>query len=114
MQGKWTAVAAVSLAFGLLGFAALVKHPEAQAHGRAKAQLWEHKVIFSSVEFTTVTREDKSIAKLMTDDYNALAADAWEYVGSIGERKPAGIAGGGSGVFTDISGIFVLFKRPKQ
>jgi hypothetical protein len=103
MTGKLIAVVAGGLLLGVAGTFLFVNQPQARGQQKEKQPLWEYKVIFSSAEA-------KDAAKVMTEQYNTLAAEGWEYVGPVVESTHARAL---NGPYSGIGGAFILFKRPK-
>jgi hypothetical protein len=94
--------AVVGLLLGAAATAVALRQPEAQAQEATKGPAWEYKVVYSSAS-------QAEAAKALTEQYNALAGDGWEYVGPVVERtaiKGPGLVG--------VDGTFVLFKRPRR
>jgi hypothetical protein len=106
MTGKLITAVAAGLFLGIAGTAVVVRQPEARGQeperGRPKQQ-WEYKVIFSSTEA-------QDPARAMTEQYNLLAAEGWEYVGPVVEKTHARSPNGN---YAGVSGAYVLFRRPK-
>jgi hypothetical protein len=115
MNGKL----AVAVAFGLtLGFAAalfVTSQPEAQAQAqeKPKKQQWEYKVVYCALSGEKGLLPDKDAAKTLTEQYNTLAADRWEYVGPVVEQTYPVARGVAGAAYQGIAGTFVLFKRSK-
>jgi len=71
---------------------------------------WEYKVVFSSPYAGQVVAKPLPVdggivaADAYTKQYNALAAEGWEYVGPIHALQQD----------KEVVGAFVLFKRPKN
>lgn len=118
MRWKLAAVAA-GLFVGLVASGAGM-----QAGGRAQdkpaGQRFEYKVVFSPVahvevrearridgEIKEVVLGPKASAEAMTKQFNALAAEGWEYIGPV---APTGRQGSG-----DLAGgVLTVFKRAKR
>ncbi len=107
MIGKLIGVV-IGVAIG--GVVALaLKQPEAQGQEKAKNAQWEFKVVFStSGPFDNDTRGAENA---MTNQYNTLAAEGWEYVGPVVDKNTRA-QGPPHNTLTD--GAFVLFKRQKR
>ena len=103
MTGKLIVALVAGLVLGVAGTSLVVNQTEARGQGKEKKQQWEYKVILAS-------SEGKDAPKAMTDKYNALAADGWEYVGPVVNSTHARAL---NGPYSGISGAFVVFKRPK-
>jgi hypothetical protein len=106
MTGKLITAVAFGLLLGVAGTSLVVRQPEARGQEperKQPKQQWEYKVLFSSAEV-------KDPARAMTEQYNLLAAEGWEYVGPVVERTHSG---GPTGGYTGIGGAYVLFKRSK-
>jgi hypothetical protein len=117
MNGK----SAVAMAIGLtLGFAAsicITRQPEAQGQEKPKKQQWEYKVVSCSLYGNKGLLPDRDAAKALTEQYNTLAADGWEYVGPVVEKTLPAVSVGASispQSYQGISGTFVLFRRSTQ
>ena len=127
MRFKITAAVAAILLVGIVASQAW-KQPSALAQDPPARQRIEYKVVFSPVEHVEVkeTRKiegklkeidhgPKASAEAMTKQFNALAAEGWDYVGAVtptgktptGKLEPPGPGDGESGVLT-------VFKRAKQ
>ena len=78
----------------------LLHEPSACGQAEKPKLRWEYRVLLSA------TAHKKEGAVAMTQEFNALAADGWEYVGPVSESAE-------NGPYLMRPGIFVLFKRPK-
>ena len=119
MRFKVAAAVATGLFFGTV-VSQLCYESGVRADDRPGRQRVEYKVVFSSVEHVAV-REARTIdgkpreidhgpkasAEAMTKQFNALAAEGWEYVGSVTSTGKQAPGDGASGVLT-------IFKRAKQ
>jgi hypothetical protein len=103
MTGKLIAAVVAGLVLGVAGTSLFVNQPEARGQQKEKQPQWEYKVILASAEA-------KDAAKVMTEQYNALAAEGWEYVGPVVDSTHARAL---NGPYSGIGGAFILFKRPK-
>jgi hypothetical protein len=113
------AAAVAGLLAGAVAFQAR-QGPGARAEDPPGRQRVEYKVVFSPVEHDTVRERrtvdgkakqiehgPKASAEAMTKQFNALAADGWEYVGpltSTGRQAPG----------SEASGVLTVFKRAKR
>ena len=118
MNSKLAAGLAIGLAIGFAGALVVTSQPEARGQEKQKQQ-WEYKVVACSLDGAKGRLPDADAAKALTEQYNTLAADGWEYVGPVVEKTVAAsphVIGGGTppASYVGISGTFVLFKRPKQ
>jgi hypothetical protein len=122
MNGKLEVALAIGLTLGFAGAILVKRQPEAQGQEKPKKQQWEYKVVACSLYGDKGLLPDKDATQALTEQYNSLAADGWEYVGPVVEKTfPAGpqaarvvVAGAPPPAYQGISGTFVLFKRPKQ
>jgi hypothetical protein len=87
----------VGLTVGLL-IPAGSRYQEVQAQGQGQGQRWEYKVLVSDVTKAPFF-SDK--AAIWEKDYNALAADGWEFIGPFNPRDPSNLS-------------VALFKRLKK
>jgi hypothetical protein len=101
MRVRLFAAVIIGLILGGLGTSALSTRAQGQA--KEKARQWEYKVIFST------TGGNDSAAE-MTEKYNKLAEDRWEYVGPIVESTTARNP---SMTYAGITGIYIMFRRIK-
>jgi hypothetical protein len=90
----------VSVALGVTVAVALLYQPPAWGQGQRPKTQWEYRVVLSA------TKHEKQQADAMTRDFNALAADGWEYVGPVSESTE-------NGLYLLRQGVFTLFRRPK-
>lgn len=103
MTSRLLAAVVVGLA---LGYAGAVMHwgqPATFAAEKDRKQRWEYRVVFSSTE----GRENE---KKITDQYNALAAEGWEYVGPVVDSTHNRAL---NAHYSGIGGAYVVFKRSK-
>src|SRR5262245_29182686 len=102
MSGQWLAAVLAGVVLGTGATALALRQSEAQAQEKERRAPWEYQVVFSRAR-------EQADAKAMTEQYDVLAKDGWEYVGPVVDRTqvegPAGAAG--------IAGAYVLFRRPK-
>jgi hypothetical protein len=112
MQGKMAAVAAACLALGFLAGTLATRSPEVRAQEKDKQPQWEYKVVFSRPGSSRTDDEAAKGEKKLTDAYNALASDGWEYVGPVVDSTVTN--GINTDAYAGISGAWVLFKRPKR
>ncbi len=102
MKGRCLAAVLAGVVLGAGAATLALRQPEARAQEKERRAGWEYQVVFSRAR-------DAADTKAMTEQYNALAKDGWEYVGPVVGRTqvegPAGAAG--------IAGAYVLFRRPK-
>jgi hypothetical protein len=66
---------------------------------------WEYRV------FLAKSQQNERSAAMMTEQFNALAADGWEYVAAVADSSETRNIP--NGFYLDVNGAFVLFKRPK-
>jgi hypothetical protein len=66
---------------------------------------WEYRVILAK------SQQDERSAALMTEQFNALASDGWEYVGPVADSSETRNVP--NGFYLDLNGAFLLFKRQK-
>ena len=111
--------APVGLLLGALAFQPWHR-PDARADDEPARQRVEYRVAFSAIDYVSV-REQRLVdgkaqevergpgasAEAMTRQFNALAAEGWEYVGPVGPTGPQPAA-------TQRGAVLSLFKRPKQ
>jgi hypothetical protein len=118
---RFTVAAAVAAGF-LFGILALqLWHQDGvRADEKSGQQRFEYKVVFSPVEHVAI-REVRTVggqrqeiahgpkesADAMTKQFNALAAEGWDYVGPV---TSAGRPMAGDGT----SGVLTVFRRAKQ
>jgi hypothetical protein len=102
MNGKMITAAFVGLVLGYAG-ALHWGQPASLAREKGGKQRWEYRVVFS-------TTEGAGNEKKMTEQYNALAAEGWEYVGPVVDSTHAKSPNGN---YAGIGGAYVVFKRAK-
>jgi hypothetical protein len=100
MKTKLATTLVVGLVLGL-ATAFIARQPEVQAQERVKAQAFEYKVVLVPDHRTSGgSNTGNADAMKMTTQFNALAADGWEYVGPVVETSARPYC-------------FVLFKRQR-
>lgn len=105
MTTKTALIAVFALIAGFVTATIMFRPPGTQAQQPAKRQQWEYKVVFTSAQ-------DSDGAQDLTNQYNALAAEGWEFVGPIVDKTERN--GSGSNVhYVGIRGAFTLFRRQK-
>ena len=103
MTGKLIAVAVVGLVLGYVGAVMPRGQSASLAQEKGRKQQWEYRVVFCSTE-------GKQNEKKMTEQYNALAAEGWEYVGPVVDSTHNRAL---NAHYSGIGGAYVVFKRSK-
>src|SRR5262245_14308503 len=103
MTSKLIAAVAVGLVLGYVSAVMPWGQPASLAQEKDRKQRWEYRVVFSYTE-------GKEKAKKMTEDYNALAAEGWEYVGPVVDSTHNRALNAN---YSGIGGAYVIFKRSK-
>jgi hypothetical protein len=117
---------------GMLGFGILIgvlatvvttrSMSAVQAQGPPGKGRIEYKVVFSPIGYAEMIQKvdgqekkvvlgTKDPAEDMTKQFNALAAEGWEYVGPIASKERSSFMPGASGPPYDVHGMLILFKR---
>jgi hypothetical protein len=100
-----TFAAAVGIAIASAWAGSMSNRSVVRAQEKSNQARWEYRVILAK------SQQNERSAATMTEQFNALAAEGWEYVGAVVDSSETRNIP--NGYYLDLNGALVLFKRPK-
>jgi hypothetical protein len=105
MTRRILGASALGIVFSAAWASSMVNGSAAHGQEKAKQTRWEYRVILANARL-----KEKS-STVMTEQFNELASEGWEYVGPVAESSETRNIP--TGYYLEPNGAFVLFKRLK-